>query len=233
MTAAKASAAVERVRQLYRDAIAAQGEIGKSIEAKKSELHRLTTSGRRDFTESFNEWSERFETYADEGKRALASQFVPFTRPAHFDPATGNPPPGRGADLFWFRTDDRGKPSVDIGSMLAHLNRDSITAAAREFFEDACADPNVPDQAKREKEIQRLHAEIQELEAEQIAIGDELGELFNKPNILTAKSEAERAERMLAALNEPIERRNAAMPEQRRSPVTISTPETDDGITVE
>ena len=213
---------LEKIKQLHRDALAAQSEISRQIDATKGQINALTRHGTLPFDEAFSAWKNAFEGYCDTGRRTLERHLAGFARPTAPDPFTGHwpasPHPG---DVFSNGALADGRPR-DIGPLLAYLNQDAITAKAEAFFSDKCAANCLPAEPEREQEIERLVALVKDLEAERAEISLELERMFSKSDAIDAHPADDEEASVIAAMNKQIAKRNAATPEPKPSNVTIS-----------
>lgn len=214
---------LDRIRQLRQDAIDAKREIENQINETQQRITEICRRGTLPFDEAFSAWREAFESYADQGKEKLEKSFAEYARPNDPDPITGRSAREFGASYELETRHDISGNLRDNGAVFAHLHRDQIIEQARAWFEWKCADCNVPAADERGDELQRLAGQLRDLKDEQADIEDELSELFNTEPSERTQQERKRAERdgHLDSFNEPIRKRNAAMPEHKPSPVEI------------
>lgn len=214
---------LDRIRQLRQDAIDAKREIENQIHETKSRINEVCRRGVLPFDEAFSTWKAAFESYADDGKARLEKSFSEYASPNDPDPTTDRTATRFDASYELQTRTNASGVIRDNGAVFAHLHRETIIEQARAWFEERCKECNVPPANERADELQRLASQLKDLEDEQADIEDELAELFNTdPSERTqrAQKEAER-EGHLDSFNEPVRKRNAAMPEQKPSPITV------------
>ena len=201
--------AVERARQ---EALTAQADIENKIGTTRDRIQKICRSGTLPFDEAFAHWLSDFERYANEGKQHLHVNFEGFASPNLPHPITGNTSQLRSHAGHPFENASR----LDTGAVHAYIHRQEIIKEARQFFEDKCAQSNLPAQHEREAELERLADELRSLESERDDLQDELARLFRVEPSDRTKSARRRAEEQqyLDMINQNAgDERNASDPQ--------------------
>ena len=201
---------LDKIRQLRQDAIDAKTQIEQKIASTQARINEVAQHGTVSFDEAFNKWHTQFIAYAEKGRHAFELNLADFARPFHEHPKTGQAPRRDSAsDAFAIRTNASGEV-MDCGHVFAHINREAIIEQARAWFENKCAECNVPPAEEREAELEKLAGELKALEEERDEIQDELSELFRmEPSETTKRArKAEHRESTLERFNGPIREKN-------------------------
>lgn len=142
-------------------------------------LNFLCSRGRLRAKEAISQFEGQLEHLAEEGKQRLHYAIGEFTKPRHHNPGLISDRYQRPVDLGQaFRGQlSGGVRPVDV-SAIVYLLRDEIRADGKALIQELCKGSEMPSEAERYDEVDKLGKEVGDLETEKIELQKQAARLL-------------------------------------------------------